>query len=90
MEFNIGDRVVCNGEVDGRYSTRGEHGTVIGDISNFVLIQFDHPIPGAHNGDGRGRNGRCLYVRPDMLEPETLETSADPIIPAAEREYITL
>ena len=26
MEFSIGDRVVCNGEVDFYYSTRGECG----------------------------------------------------------------
>ena len=87
MEFSIGDRVVCSGEVDGRYSTRGEHGIVIGDVNSYVLIQFDRPIPGAHSGNGQGRYGYCLYVRLDMLE---LETSADPIIPAAEREYITL
>lgn len=90
MIFKIGDRIVCGGEVDGHYSTRGEHGIAIGDINNFIIIQFDSPIPGAHSGNGRGRNGHCLFVRPDMLE---LETSADPIIPiipAAEREYITL
>ena len=88
MKFNIGDRVVCNGEVDGRYSTRGEHGRVIDNSSDIgILIQFDSPIPGAHNGNGQGRNGHCLWVSSGMLE---LETSADPIIPAAEREYITL
>lgn len=88
MEFNIGDRVVCNGEVDGRYSTRGEHGIVIGDIDPSILIQFDRPIPDAHNGAGQGRDGCCLWVSPDMLIK--LETSAGSIIPAAEREYITL
>lgn len=89
MEFNIGDRVVCNGEVDFHYSTRGEHGIVIKDNSPapYILIQFDRPIPGAHNGNGQGRDGYCLWVDPDMLE---LKTRADPIIPAAEREYITL
>ena len=87
MIFNIGNRVVCNGEVDWLYSTRGERGTVIDDALPHILIQFDRPIPGAHNGNGQGRDGYCLWVDPDMLE---LETSADPIIPAAEREYITL
>lgn len=88
MEFIIGDRVVCNGEVDFHYSTRGECGVVIDDTSApYILIQFDHHIPGAHSGNGRGRDGYCLWVNPDMLEPET---SADQIIPAAEREYITL
>lgn len=88
MIFKIGDRIVCGGEVDGHYSTRGERGVVIDDSRNAsILIQFDRPIPNAHNGNGRGRNGHCLWVNPDMLEPET---SADPIIPAAEREYITL
>ena len=87
MNFSVGDRVVCSGEVGGRYSTRGERGTVIGDIDSYILIRFDRPIPGAHNGAGRGKDGYCLWVDPDMLEPET---SADPIIPAAEREYITL
>lgn len=89
MGFNIGDRVVCNGKVDGRYNTIGEHGTDIDDNAPapYILIQFDRPIPGAHNGNGQGRDGYCLWVDPDMLE---LETSADSIIPAAEREYITL
>lgn len=88
MEFSIGDRVVCNGEVDFYYSTRGECGVVIDDTRDpCILIQFDRHIPGAHNGNGQGREGYCLWVNPDMLEPET---SADPIIPAAEREYITL
>lgn len=89
MIFNTGDRVVCNGEVDFQYSTRGEHGIVIGDAAPapFILVQFDRYIPGAHNGDWQGRDGYCLWVDPDMLK---LETSADPIIPAAEREYITL
>lgn len=88
MEFKIGDRVVCGGEVDGRYSTRGECGVVIGDPNNAaILIQFDNLIPGAHDGNGRGRYGHCLWADPNMLQ---LETAATPIIPASEREYITL
>lgn len=88
MEFKIGDRVVCGGEVDGHYSTRGECGVVIGDPNNAaILIQFDNLIPNAHDGDGRGRYGHCLWADPDILQ---LETAATPIIPASEREYITL
>lgn len=88
MEFKIGDRVVCGGEVDGHYSTRGECGVVIGDPNNVaILIQFDNLIPNAHDGNGRGRYGHCLWVDPNMLQ---LETAATPIIPASEREYITL
>lgn len=88
MEFKIGDRVVCGGEVDGHYSTRGECGVVIGDPNNdAILIQFDNLIPNAHDGNGRGRYGHCLWADPDMLQ---LETAATPIIPASEREYITL
>lgn len=88
MEFKIGDRVVCGGEVDGHYSTRGECGVVIGDPNDAaILIQFDNLIPGAHDGNGRGRNAHCLWADPNMLQ---LETAATPIIPASEREYITL
>ena len=102
MEFKIGDRVVCDGEVDGCYSTRGERGMVIGDINSTrgergmvigdinnaaILIQFDNLIPNAHGGSGRGKYGHCLWVHPDMLK---LETAVTPIIPASEREYITL
>lgn len=87
MEFKIGDRVVCGGEVDGRYSTRGECGVVIsGPNCASILIQFDNLIPNAHDGNGRGRYGHCLWADPDMLQ---LETAATPIIPASEREYIT-
>lgn len=89
MEFIIGNRVVCNGEVDFHYSTRGECGVVIDDTSApYILIQFDNLIPGAHDGNGLGKCGHCLWVRPDMLQLD--ETAATPIIPAAEREYITL
>lgn len=88
MEFKIGDRVVCGGEVDGHYSTRGECGVVIGDPNSvLILIQFDNLIPNAHDGNGRGRYGHCLWADPNMLQ---LETAATPIIPASEREYITL
>lgn len=88
MIFKIGDRVVCGGEVDGHYSTRGECGVVIGDPNNAtILIQFDNLIPNAHDGNGRGRYGHCLWADPNMLQ---LETAATPIIPASEREYITL
>lgn len=86
MEFKIGDRVVCLGEVNGGYSTRGECGVVI-NISDLPLIQFDNPIAGAHNGNGLGKYGHCLWVFTDRLK---LETAMTPIIPAAEREYITL
>lgn len=89
MTFKIGDRVVCGGEVDGRYSTRGECGVVIDATNNaLILIQFDNLIPGAHSGNGLGEYGYCLWVHPDMLQLD--ETAATPIIPAAEREYITL
>lgn len=88
MEFKIGDRVVCDGEVDGLYSTRGERGVVIDDPRDAcILIQFDNLIPNAHDGNGRGRYGHCLLADPNMLQ---LETAATPIIPASEREYITL
>lgn len=88
MIFKIGDRVVCGGDVYGGYSTRGECGVVIDDTNNSaILIQFDNLIPGSHNGNGLGKCGHCLWVPPDMLK---LETAATPIIPAAEREYITL
>lgn len=92
MIFKIGDRIVCGGEVDGHYSTRGERGVVIGVFRNApsntpILIQFDNLIPNAHDGNGRGRYGHCLWADPNMLQ---LETAATPIIPASEREYITL
>ena len=88
MIFKRGDRVVCGGEVDGRYSTRGELGVVIDDSRNtLILIQFDNLIPNAHGGNGRGRYGHCLWADHNMLQ---LETAATPIIPASEREYITL
>lgn len=88
MIFKIGDRIVCGGEVDGHYSTRGERGVVIDDsCNNPILIQFDNLIPNAHDGNGRGRYGHCLWADPNMLQ---LETAATPIIPASEREYITL
>lgn len=88
MIFKIGDRVVCGGEVDWCYSTRGECGVVIDDTNNSaILIQFDNLIPGAHGGNELGKYGHCLWVAPDMLQ---LETAVTPIIPAAEREYITL
>lgn len=88
MKFRIGDRVVCGGKVDGRYSTRGERGVVIDDSRNtLILVQFDNLIPNAHGGNGRGRYGHCLWADHNMLQ---LETAATPIIPASEREYITL
>lgn len=88
MIFKIGDRIVCGVDVDGRYSTRGERGVVIDDSRDaLILIQFDNLIPNAHDGNGRGRYGHCLWADPNMLQ---FETAATPIIPASEREYITL
>lgn len=79
MEFKIGDRVVCGGEVDGHYSTRGECGVVIGDPNNAaILIQFDNLIPNAHAGGGCGKYGHCLWVLPDMLKLETAVTQSSP------------
>lgn len=87
MEFKIGDRVVCTGKVDGLFNTTGEHGVVISSGGDNLTVQFDNPIPGAHNGGGTGLWGHCLFVGPEILR---LESQVNPFIPAAEREYITL
>ena len=77
QDFKIGDRVVCvnTKRNDGYESAKGEHGRVIknrstGTFVNWIAVEFDNLLPGAHDANGAGKEGHCFWVKPDTLKHE--------------------
>ena len=75
--FEVGDRVVCaSAKRNGGYkSAKGEHGRVIenrsaGTFVNWIAVEFDNLLPGAHDCSGAGKKGHCFWVNPTELKHE--------------------
>lgn len=49
-----------------RHSFYGE-GTVIAVELVYVLVQYTKSSLGLHNGNGRGKDGRCWWVRLEVI-----------------------
>lgn len=62
--FEIGDRVIAIGRVDGKDLT-GKIGTVIYTNSESSMhelcVEFDDSFLGGHNGNGDGKDGHCRF-----------------------------
>lgn len=85
MEFNIGDRVVCVEAIFGFSCTLNKHGRVIWYDGRDYGVEFEENV-GGHNCSGRGKQGHCLWAKPDSLLLARLINTK----PASEREFITL
>lgn len=77
QDFKIGDRVVCvkAKRNDGYKSAKGEHGRVIenrsaGTFVNWIAVEFDNLLPGAHDCNGAGKEGHCFWIKPETLRHE--------------------
>ena len=75
--FKVGDRVVCVNakRKDGYKSAKGEHGRVIenrsaGTFINWIAVEFDNLLPGAHDCNGAGKKGHCFWIDPKALRHE--------------------
>ena len=75
--FEVGDRVVCvKAKHKGGYeSAKGEHGRVIenrstGTFINWIAVEFDNLLPGAHDCTGAGKKGHCFWIDPKALRHE--------------------
>ena len=77
QDFKIGDRVVCVNakRKNGYKSAKGEHGRVIenrstGAFVNWIAVEFDNLLPGAHDCNGAGKEGHCFWIVPKTLQHE--------------------
>lgn len=77
QDFKIGDRVICvKAKRKGGYeSANGEHGRVIenrsaGTFVNWIAVEFDNLLHGAHDANGAGKEGHCFWIDPTTLEHE--------------------
>lgn len=77
QDFKIGDRVVCvkAKRKEGYKSAKGEHGRVIenrstGAFLDWVAVEFDNLLHGAHDCNGAGKEGHCFWVNPATLKHE--------------------
>ena len=75
--FEVGDRVVCVNakRKDGYKSAKGEHGRVIenrstGTFVNWIAVEFDNLLHGAHDCKGAGEQGHCFWIDPKTLKHE--------------------
>lgn len=75
--FEVGDRVVCVNakRKNGYKSANGEHGRVIenrstGTFVNWIAVEFDNLLPGAHDCNGAGKEGHCFWIVPKTLKHE--------------------
>lgn len=75
--FAVGDRVVCTNARRGRgyESAKGEHGRVIknrstGPFVDWIAVEFDNELPGAHDCNYAGKKGHCFWVNPKTLRHE--------------------
>ena len=85
MEFNIGDKVMCVRAVCGHPQTFNKYGRIIYNAGAYYGVEFEEDVSG-HNCNGHGKQGHCLWARPDsLLLAWQINTK-----PASEREFITL
>ena len=77
QDFKIGDRVVCVNAKrnDGYKSAKSEHGRVIenrstGTFVNWIAVEFDNLLHGAHDCNGAGKEGHCFWIDPKTLRHE--------------------
>lgn len=61
MSFDVGDRVVCTGDYDGR-ELDGRHGVVIENDGSFLQVRLDPPIEADHQA--------TWWIPPDQLREE--------------------
>lgn len=85
MVFNIGDRVVCVEAVFGFPCTLNQYGRVVCYTGAYYGVEFEEDVSG-HNCNGHGKQGYCLWVKPDSLLLARLINTKS----ASEREFITL
>ena len=85
MEFNIGDKVVCVRAVCGHPQTFNKYGRIIYNARAYYGVEFEEDVSG-HNCNGHGKQGHCLWTRPDSLLLARLINTKS----ASEREFITL
>lgn len=80
--FKVGDRV-CRIDGLANSNATGKIGTVIAQehpyISKHVLVEFDKNIDG-HDGNGRGKDGHCLWLPEYELELVNTNTKRKPVI----------
>ena len=85
MDFNVGDEVVCVKAVWGYPRTLNQYGRVVCYTQSYCGVEFEENMYG-HNCDGHGKQGYCLWVKPDSLRlVRRINTKS-----ASEREFITL
>ena len=77
QDFKIGDRVVCvdTKHEKGYESAKSGHGRVIknrstGTFLNWIAVEFDNLLPGAHDCNGAGKEGHCFWIDPKTLKHE--------------------
>ena len=72
MEFKVGDRVIVNGEIDGK-DFKNEKGTIINISFDIFGIKFDRNI-GGHDICGKVESGYGYNVHKHNLTKENRNT----------------
>jgi len=67
MSFKVGDRVTVSNNTIWNTDCVGLVGTVLRNGTN-VIVEFDDPIKGGHNGLGIGKYGHCWNIFLSELE----------------------
>ena len=75
--FKVGDRVICvdTKHEKGYESAKSKHGRVIknrstGTFLDWIAVEFDNELPGAHDCNGAGKEGHCFWIDPKTLKHE--------------------